>query len=99
MAEGGTPIVVDNGTGMIKLGYSGEEDPRSCFPSVVGRPKYGMAMVGLGNKDCYLGEEAIAKKGVLKLSYPMEHGLINNWDDMVKIWHHGLFNELKVTPS
>ena len=83
----------------MKVGFSGDDEPRSCFPSVVGRPKYDTIMVGMNNKDCYLGEAAIAKRGVMKLSYPIEHGLVNNWDDMTKIWHHSLYNELKITPS
>lgn len=56
-------------------------------------------MVGMNNKEVYVGEEAQSKKGVLKLSYPIEHGIVNNWDDMTKIWHHCFYNELRVTPS
>nr|6ICV_C Chain C, Actin, cytoplasmic 1 [Homo sapiens]6ICV_D Chain D, Actin, cytoplasmic 1 [Homo sapiens] len=22
------------------------------------------------------------------LKYPIEHGIVTNWDDMEKIWHH-----------
>ena len=65
---------------------------------MVGRPKYENIMVGM-NKDCYVGEEAQAKKGVLKISYPIEHGIVNNWDDMKKIWHHCFYNELRVAPN
>ena len=53
----------------------------------------------MNNKEVYVGEEAQAKKGVLKLNYPIEHGIVNNWDDMTKIWHHCFYNELSVTPS
>jgi len=28
-----TPVVLDNGSGMIKAGYAGEEVPKSFFPS------------------------------------------------------------------
>ena len=55
-------------------------------------------MVGM-NKEAYVGEEAQAKKGVLKLTYPIEHGIVNNWDDMKKIWHHCFYNELRVAPN
>jgi actin len=41
----------------------------------------------------------MAKKGVLKLKYPIEHGIVSDWDDMTKIWHHCYYNELRVTPS
>ncbi len=92
-------VVIDNGSGMCKAGLSGDDAPRSSFPSIVGRPKYENIMVGMNNKDVYVGEEAQAKKGVLKLNYPIEHGIVNNWDDMTKIWHHCFYNELRVTPS
>lgn len=96
--EKGTPVVIDNGSGMCKAGLSGDDAPRSSFPSLVGRPKYENIMVGM-NKEAYVGEEAQAKKGVLKLSFPIEHGIVNNWDDMKKIWHHCFYNELRVAPN
>ena len=39
-------------------------------------------------KDSYVGDEAQSKRGVLKLSYPIDHGIVTNWDDMEKIWYH-----------
>ena len=33
-------LVVDNGSGMCKAGFAGDDAPRAVFPSIVGRPRY-----------------------------------------------------------
>jgi len=92
-------IVCDNGSGMVKAGFAGDDAPRSVFPSIVGRPKNAAAMMGTAKKDCYIGDDAQAKRGICLIKYPIEHGIITNWDDMEKIWHHTFFNELRVAPE
>ena len=44
-------------------------------------------------------DEAQAKRGILSLQYPIQHGVVTNWDDMEKIWHHTYYNELRVAPE
>ena len=33
-------LVIDNGSGMCKAGFAGDDAPRAVFPSVVGRPRH-----------------------------------------------------------
>jgi actin-related protein len=54
---------------------------------------------GIRQSHTYVGDEAKAKRGILTLKYPIEHGMVTNWDGMEKIWHHAFYNKLRVAPD
>jgi len=95
-------VVIDNGSGSCKAGFAGDDAPEVVFPSIVGRPR-SMAltamMMGMGKGQSgptFVGSRAQRMKGILNLTNPVEHGIIMNWDDMIKIWSHA-FSELGVS--
>ncbi|CAK9061848.1 unnamed protein product [Durusdinium trenchii] len=45
--------------------------------------------------DIFVGERAEQFRGILALKYPMEHGIVQHWDDMELIWRH-VYSEMKV---
>ncbi|KAK2720634.1 hypothetical protein QYM36_004506 [Artemia franciscana] len=92
-------IVIDNGSGIIKAGFAGDDLPRSVFPTVIGRPRCREEMMDLSSKEMYVGDDAQAKREILTLKYPVEHGIVKDWDDMEKIWNHTFYNELRVAPE
>ena len=47
-------LVCDNGSGMCKAGFAGDDAPRAVFPSIMGCPHHQNVMVGMGQKDAYV---------------------------------------------
>lgn len=92
-------IIIDNGSGYTKAGFAGEEGPSAVFKAVVGRPKLEKAMLGTDEQEVFVGTAACEKKGILSLKYPIDEGIVTNWDDMELIWNHCFTNELRCKPS
>ncbi|XP_071499636.1 actin, plasmodial isoform-like [Diadema antillarum] len=97
------PLVFDNGSALFKAGFAGEEEPKVIFPSIVGKPRHANlkefqeALAKM--KKHYVGHEAVQKRGILCLRYPIEGGVINKWEDMEALWQHAFDNELQVKPE
>ena len=94
-------IVLDNGTGISKNGYAGEDQPRSVFPTMIGTPKYHNILSEYKHftREYYIGEEASELSGIMKLNFPIEHGIVDDWNSMEKIWHYTFYTDLRIDPS
>ncbi|CAM9016966.1 hypothetical protein WICANDRAFT_61013 [Wickerhamomyces anomalus NRRL Y-366-8] len=91
------PIVLDQGTGFVKIGHGGSNFPDHTFPSIVGRPIL-RAEERTGDieiKDIMCGDEASAVRSALQVSYPMENGIIRNWEDMEHLWDYAFYERLQ----
>ena len=91
----GEAIVIDNGTSTIKYGFAGNDAPSSVIPTVIAKCKFQSSMVGMGQSphNIYIGQSALKKRGIpINLTYPIQRGIITNWDDIQTIYQH-LFNQ------
>ena len=99
MVDSQNSIVIDNGSFMMRCGFSDHDLPTSAFPNCTHRP-FHVVYVGMGQKASYIGQEAINKRGILRM-YPhiIQNGQIIEMDAMEKIWEHIFNNELEVDPK
>ncbi|XP_021044331.1 actin-related protein T1 [Mus pahari] len=92
-------VIFDNGSGLCKVGISGEIKPRHVINSVVGHPKFNIPSARSNRKRYFVGEEAQCMYDGLYLHYPIERGLVTRWDDMEKLWKDLFEWELGVKPN
>lgn len=87
-------VVFDNGSSISKAGFAGDDIPRAVFPTIVGHPKVPLMMAS-DRVCCSVGHDAQSKYcssrdngHMFNLEHPVKHGMVTNWDNMEKIWHH-----------
>jgi len=89
------PVVIDNGSGTIKAGFAGEEQPKTVFASYIGIPKHQPVMAGAPKDDHFVGSKISEMRGLMKLKWPMERGVVTDWKVMEQIWNQ-VYDELGV---
>ncbi len=98
-------VVIDNGTGFTKMGYAGNLDPDFVFPTAIAdvAKKTNLSVSTKNDEYNYcIGDDAmeIARKSTKhSLTYPMQDGVIGNWDLMEKFWHQSIYHYMKCDPQ
>ena len=95
------PVIIDNGSGELKAGFSGEVQPRVVLRSFVGRPigRPRMRLPG-GQRDVYFHyEEECVRGDNLAFKYPIQRGIVTDWEEMENIWDHVLYRGLRIGPT
>ncbi|CAG2101835.1 unnamed protein product [Medioppia subpectinata] len=96
-------IVIDSGTGYTKLGYAGDHSPEFVIPSAVAikeEPNVGdhtsrRLTIGV---DVSIGEEAL-NQSAHTVKYPIQHGVVEDWDLMRMYWEECIYKYLKTKPE
>ena len=86
------PIIIDNGGGLLKAGLANTDTPYKV-PSLVGAPKHSRVMLSAPSTEKFFGDLAYKHRGLCKLSYPIQNGIVTNWNDVIQLWQY-LYNDI-----
>ena len=95
------PIIIDLGSNEIKAGFSSDEKPRITFKSIIGEPKYTKVFSALnkGNQEIKvqnIGDDCSNNIGLIKLRYPIKHGILTNEQDIIPLFNY-LYSKLGIS--
>jgi len=90
-------IILDNGSGICKAGLSNQESPSFVFPEIVGKPRESTKQVL--EREMYFGDDALEQCDKLSLHWPLENGIIENFEDMELLWDYTFFEKLEANPT
>ncbi|KAJ3109747.1 hypothetical protein HDU96_007105 [Phlyctochytrium bullatum] len=93
-------VVIDTGSFAIRVGLSDESQPAIIFNTVYGSfTKDGRgAYISQTGRDVYIGQDAIARSGILKQRRPVTGGQFENFEDLAVLWNHA-YDRLGVSPT
>lgn len=93
------PIVTDNGTGFVKTGYAGDNFPSLIFPSMIGRPmmRAEEEFKDVELKDIEVGDRCAKYRAMLETSYPVENGIVKDWEGMGHLWDYTFYERMGLT--
>jgi len=89
-------VIIDNGSGTCKAGLSTDDSPTHIFPEILGKPR--KVWEKSLDKEVYFGDEVSDVRNKLSVFYPLENGIIENFNDMELLWEYTFMDQLKVDP-
>ncbi|CCD12592.1 hypothetical protein, unlikely [Trypanosoma congolense IL3000] len=92
-------VILDGGSHHLRAGYAADGAPRLDIPALVGHPRNRGVAVAAGMNEYEIGDVALAKRGMLTVSNPIERGRVVSWENMEKLWGHVMYSELPVRPE
>lgn len=92
-------VVIDNGTGFTKMGYAGNEEPTYLMPTAYAdNSSVKRAKGDLDDLDFSVGHEALRRPNA-NVYHPLEHGIVQDWDKMERVWQHCMYKYLRIEPT
>ncbi|XP_071502994.1 uncharacterized protein [Diadema antillarum] len=91
-----TPVIIDNGSEVIKAGLADGSTPSVTMPAMVGRLKEDIESFRQ-RSNVYVGGALSKKYGLVCVNHPMSDGLVDSWPDLEKVWDHVIREELNVS--
>ena len=100
-------VVVDHGTGLIKAGFSGEDLPRTIIPTVVGTNHIQLdpSLMGPPGSEVQqkieyaFGNHAFVSRPTHELHFPIQRGVIEDFDHMENMWEYIFEKDLNLDPK
>jgi len=97
-------VIIDNGTGYTKMGYSGNNDPQFIVPTAIatGKSAAGSNIAskrGIDDLNYVIGDEAVANSKTMDLQYPIRHGQVESFDLMEKYHQASIYGYLRCEPE
>lgn len=91
-----TCLILDNGSGSVKAGLSTDQQPTHVFPEIVGKPREKWKKKYA--KELYVGDDCLEGLNHMATRRPIENGIIENFEDMEKLWEYTFFEKLDANP-
>lgn len=91
-------VILDNGSGYLKAGFSHEQIPSCTIPALVGRPmlRYEEHIETFQIKPIMIGDEVIPVRSMLEIKHPIKEGIIDDKEEMELLWRYALTEKLGI---